>query len=143
MSDSNVPARPASTSTPASSFVQFMGMEVERMQEGVSRLRMPLLPQYLNSSGIVHGGVLASLIDSAAGAAAFSVVPADEYVVTLDLNVSYLRSRKADVLECIGRVTWRGGTLIRVEAEVTADGEATAKGFLSFMVRKRPGAVAS
>lgn len=118
-------------------FTQFLGMQIASMQGGVAQLHLPLRAEFLNSSGIVHGGVISALIDSAAGAAAFSVVEQDEYVVTIDLNVAYLRNHKTQQLDCVGRVTWRGGTLIRVEAEVTADGEAVAKGFLSFLVRKR------
>ena len=119
-----------------SPFMQFLGLEIESIKDGVALLRLPLQPQFMNKSGFVHGGVLASLIDAAAAIAATSVVSDDEFVVTSDLNVAYLRSRKSDAIVCHSRVTWRGNTLIRAEAEVATDGEALARGFVSLMVRK-------
>ena len=127
-----------------SPFMQFLGLQIDSMKDGTSQLRLPLHPQLMNKGGFVHGGVLASLIDAAAALAASSVLNPHEFVVTSDLNIAYLRSWSSDEIACDCRLTWRGSTLIRAEANVTAAGEVLAKGFVSLLVRTyRKGSEAS
>lgn len=47
-------------------------------------------------SGVIHGGVITTLLDSAGGAAAFSMVPVGATVATLDLRIDYLRKAEPE-----------------------------------------------
>lgn len=70
-----------------------MGFNQGHVEEGKVVLKLEYQPFMLGNPehGLVHGGVLTSLIDSAAGMAACSVVDESERVVTLDLRIDYLR----------------------------------------------------
>jgi uncharacterized protein (TIGR00369 family) len=53
-----------------------------------------------HSTGIIHGGVITTLLDSASGAAVFSVIPRVMQIATLDLRIDYLRpaTPRADIM---------------------------------------------
>ena len=82
--------------------------------EGVSDAR------YTNSAGVVHGGWIASLLDSAAALAAYSTLPAGKTSITVDLHMHCLRPIMPDAgrLICEGRVINTGRTLILTQSQV-------------------------
>lgn len=84
---------------------------------------------HYNPIGSVHGGVYATLLDSATGCAVHSMLPADTGYTTLDLGVKYLRSVRVDTgrITCTGTVTHLGRRTALAEAQITApDGKLLA-----------------
>lgn len=82
---------------------------------------------------MVHGGFVATLLDSALGCAAHSTLPAGTGYTSIDLTISFLRPLSADSgpLTCTGRVIKPGRRVIFAEGEVVdKDGRtvATASG---------------
>ena len=75
-------------------------------------------------TGLVHGGVTATVADIVAGFAAYTVVPEDHHVVTGEIKISYFAKGKGDRLHAIGKVIKQGRKLNFCEAEVWClDGE--------------------
>jgi uncharacterized protein (TIGR00369 family) len=98
-----------------------VGMEVESVEEGVVVFALePALFQY-NPIGSVHGGVYATLLDSACGCAVHSTLPAGTGYTSLDLSVKFLR--RIDVatgrVRCTGHVVHAGGRTALARAEIT------------------------
>ena len=62
-------------------------------EDGRCLFEIPFAPHLVGNleTGVVHGGVITTLLDSAGGAAAFTVVPAGATVATLDLRIDYLK----------------------------------------------------
>ena len=54
--------------------------------------------------GLMHGGVLASLVDVACGYAALTVMPADREVLTLEFKINFLKPAKTDQVIAVGKV---------------------------------------
>jgi uncharacterized protein (TIGR00369 family) len=83
-----------------------------------------------NPIGMVHGGVTATLLDSAMGCAVHSELPAGAGYTTLELKANYLRPITADTgpVRCRARVVHRGGTVATAEARAwrEADNELLA-----------------
>lgn len=77
------------------------------------RLVLEVGPGHLRTLGIVHGGVVATLLDSVMGMAAARSAPVDHYVVTAQLNVHFIRP------------AWEGETLI-ASSRVRHNGRKTA-----------------
>ena len=75
---------------------------------------------HYNPIGSVHGGIFATLLDSATGCAAHTTLAQGEAYVTLDLKVNFLRSItiESGLLRCEGRVIHRGRTSILAEASL-------------------------
>ena len=82
-----------------------------------------LTPQefHYNPLGSVHGGVLSTLLDSAAGCAVHSTLPAGYGYTSLDLSIKFLRPVTVDSgrLRCAGMVLNRGRTTALAEARLT------------------------
>lgn len=111
-------------------FLQDLGITVERQEEGRVRLSMPHDDSLANRDGVtLHGGVVATLIDHAGGAAIRTTLeePLQTGHATTDLNVTYVRPATGD-LTATGTVVRSGRTMGVVEVEVTAatdEGERT------------------
>ena len=86
--------------------------------------------QHLNRHGTVHGGMLATMIDTAMGAAVASGT--DKAPVTVSLTVTYLEPGQPGRLEARARVRKRGRRLTVVEAEVVQDGDVVADALATF-----------
>ncbi|MFE7415151.1 PaaI family thioesterase [Streptomyces laurentii] len=119
---------------------QVLGIEVVKADPGVVRFTMPVQDHFTNHLGFLAGGILSTVVDAALGCAVLSAVPADKDIVTLDLNVDFLRP----VREIAGPVTVdaevvhlgrnRGLASCRV---VDADGRLCAVGKSSCLIRDK------
>jgi uncharacterized protein (TIGR00369 family) len=91
-------------------------VDMERMTADPGRVTFWLRPQefHYNPIGSVHGGVIATMLDSAAGCSVHSTLPAGVGYTTLDLSIKYLRP-----------VTVQSG-LLRAEGSVLSKGRRTA-----------------
>jgi uncharacterized protein (TIGR00369 family) len=68
--------------------------------------------------GLLHGGVVASLVDVACGYAALSVMPAEREVLTVEFKVHFLKPAKTDRVIAVGQVVQAGRTLTVCEGSV-------------------------
>jgi uncharacterized protein (TIGR00369 family) len=109
----------------------------------VGRVRFTLQPAefHYNPLGSVHGGVIATLLDSAAGCAVHSVLPAGEGYTSIDLNVKYVRTVTAasGLLTAEGTVLNRGRRTALAEARLTDErGKLLAHATSSCMIFPLP-----
>ncbi len=102
-----------------------LGIEIVELGAAHSILSMPVREQAFNSTGNLHGGAIATLIDVAAGTAAAlgsGFRPGQQSLVTADLHVRYLGRPHGQVVYARAEVLKAGRQLIVVECLVT-DGE--------------------
>src|SRR4051812_45187793 len=109
--------------TPLTGFVQHLGVPAVDADDGTARLSFEVTDQHLNPAGTLHGGVLATLVDTAMGAAVRSRTDDDDVPATSQLTVTYLRPGSPGPLEVTGRVRTQGEHLTVCEADVTQDGK--------------------
>jgi uncharacterized protein (TIGR00369 family) len=91
----------------------------------------------LNPLGIVHGGFALTLIDSCAGCAAHTTLPAGVGYATVETKVNFVRAITAEtgVLRAEGRVLAQGRTIITAEGKLTdANGKLYAHGTSTLLV---------
>ncbi len=103
-------------------FAQRLGVEVEEADDGSAHIRFEAGDEHLNPAGTVHGGVLATLVDTAMGTAVRSTTDDDDVPATSQLTVTYLRPGHPGALEVTARVRTRGEHLTVCEADVDQDG---------------------
>lgn len=121
---------------PRSGYSELIGYRVGKRDTDYCELQLTVEPKHLNRLNVPHGGVLATLIDTAAGiAVAFAqgpdkVLPA----VTLSLSMQFLgQATVGDVLTTVGRRTGGGRTIAYGTAEIkTQNGLAVARGDATF-----------
>lgn len=101
-------------------------------------MSMPITPLVQNSLDIVHGGVIATLIDTAMGTLINTFLPEGKAVVTTELQTHYLKPAKGDKLTCICSILHKGGKIIVLEGKVYRnDGALCAHSTASFFVVDR------
>jgi uncharacterized protein (TIGR00369 family) len=104
---------------------RLLGLEMIEMGERHALLSMPVREEAFNSTGNLHGGAIATLIDVAAGTAAArgsGFEPGRQSLVTVDLHVRYLGRPHGDTVYARADVLKAGRQLIVVDCRVT-DGE--------------------
>jgi uncharacterized protein (TIGR00369 family) len=104
----------------AAAFVNDVGIVLVDCGPGWCESSLHLLPRHLQQGGVVHAGVQATLADHTAGAAATTLVAANEYVVTVEFRIHLLRPAAGESLVCRAQVLKPGSTISVVEAEVFA-----------------------
>jgi uncharacterized protein (TIGR00369 family) len=113
----------------ASAFHASMGIALVAVRDDGVDLRMHAGAEHANLHGTVHGGVLATLADTAAGVAvrAMHPDPAGPHA-TVTLDVQYLAAARAGELTASGRVVKLGRRIAFADAEITdADGVVVAR----------------
>lgn len=119
---------------PNSPFNEFLGIEMLHYENGEAECRVQLKDHHLNTGGRVHGGVLTSLADSAAGVAVRSIRPDGKLSATTDLNIAFVRPPKGDSLHAFAKVIHSGKQLYRVEIDIHSDEKLVAKSNATFMI---------
>lgn len=118
-------------------FTRSVGVEGVKSEAGIAELLLDIKPEHLNSGGIVHGGVLATLLDCAGGAAVFSVLPATQFAPTTNMSINYMSSVSEGRLIARSNVLKQGRRMVYCESKVYCDDKLLASAQLSFMVMNR------
>jgi acyl-CoA thioesterase len=121
-----------------SPFIDHCGIALESLHDGCCELRVTVADYLKNSGGILHGGALATLADSAAGAATWSLLPLDKMAVTTDFNLTCLRSVADGEVIATAELIHRGGRFMRAEVKIQSKQQLIATAGVSFMVVDRP-----
>jgi len=103
---------------PPPGFAVLLGLTLEQVEEGRVTFAMTPGDAHLNPLGTVHGGLLATMLDSAMGCAVQSVLPAGSSYTTLQLDVKYVRSPPLDR----GRIVAEGTVVHAGRRTATAEG---------------------
>jgi uncharacterized protein (TIGR00369 family) len=124
-----------------SPFHQWMGMELVSVGDGLSEMAMDLRPQHFNPQGIVHGGIVAALADTAIGLALRSKLRPGLTHRTAQLNVHFLTKGEGNRLVAKGRAVHLGQRMGYGEGEVLdGEGRVLARASATFIVLPAPGA---
>ena len=116
-----------------------MGMWIEALSEGHVVFAAEPSEYHYNPIGTVHGGLAATLLDSALGCAIHSTLPAGTGYTTLQLNINYLRpiTDKTGIVYSTGNVIQVGGRVATAEGRLTdADGKLYAHATTTCIILK-------
>ena len=122
---------------PAPPIAKTLSFWLTEVGDGLAVFEGDAGPHLLNPLGIVHGGWALTLIDSAAGCAAHTLVPAGSSYTTIETKANFSRAITQDTgrVRAEGRAIGRGRRIISCEARVTdANGRLLAHGTSTLMV---------
>ena len=124
-----------------SPFHRWAGLELVSVGDGHAELRMKLEPHHFNPQGIVHGGIITSVADTAIGLALRSQLRAGLTHRIAQLNVHFLAKGAGSELVGRGRALHLGERMGYGESEVLdGDGRLLARASGTFIVLPAPGA---
>lgn len=117
-------------------FPNFVGLELEEMRTDYARLRLPFRPELEQPAGVVHGGAIATLIDTVVVPAVGQAYPLGWAYFTIQMDVRYIGAVVGEDAIAEGWVEQRGRTLVFCRAEVRVpSGKLVADGTLTYTIR--------
>ncbi len=122
----------------AQSFMGHIGASIDVVEPGYCEVHLPVRGNLKQQHGYVHGGVMATIADSAAGFAAFSLFDANSAPLTVEYKLNILRPGEGERMVAKARVIKPGRTLTIVQADVygvTDDAETLCVTSLQTLMR--------
>jgi uncharacterized protein (TIGR00369 family) len=128
------PTQGAAPMAPIGQLLDHIGFRSISNKDGTSTWELPVAPHVVNTSGGLQGGLIATLIDIAAGTLALEQRPPDGGVVTSDLSVRYFRAITSGAARAVSKIVHAGKRSIVVQVEVIGlpDEELAALATVSF-----------
>jgi len=114
-------------------FSKLIGMRLVDLRLNEAVLCIEMRDDLRQPSGVLHGGVTATLIDTAMAFAVRTHIPNDEATATIDLTVHYLRPHLTGTFTCTARVVRAGKRIFTVSADVVGEnGKLIATGISTY-----------
>ena len=120
-----------------SGMARLMNMRLVEVEEGRAVFAVEPDERHYNGLGIAHGGLAATLLDSALGCAINTVMPAGRIFTTLEMKINYVRPlrRETGEVRCEARVLHAGGRVATAEGRILdAAGKLYAHGTATCML---------
>jgi uncharacterized protein (TIGR00369 family) len=123
-------------------FAQHIGLLVEEVRRDYCRMRMVFRPELLQGGGVMHGGAIASLLDSVLVPAIGATLPEGSRYATVDLHVQFMEALLEDDAVAEGWVVRRGRRVVfgQAEARAATTGRLIATSVLTYNVSPPPAA---
>jgi uncharacterized protein (TIGR00369 family) len=100
--------------------MSLIGASLSAIEAGASEISLPYRADLTQQKGFVHGGIIGMIADSAAGYAAYSLMPASASLVTVEYKMNILAPARGSLV-ARGKVIKSGRTLTVARAEVYAE----------------------
>jgi len=115
-------------------FPAHLGVEIETLEYGSSRLRLPFRPHLTQGQNFLHGGVITSLCDSSVALALATMIDRGEYMLTIELKTNFTAPADGDVI-ADARIIHKGNHTAVGEVDVTrSDGTLAAKSIVTYFL---------
>ena len=116
-------------------YARLLGIEIADISKGAATLGLEIRKELTQNHGVVHGGAIASIIDTAMAFAIITLLAPREQVTTVDLTISYLRPLTKGRVTAVAKVVRAGRRLFVVSAEVFGDDGKLATTALSTYIK--------
>lgn len=121
----------------ARGFAAFCGIQAQHAAHGVFETRLEVRPEHTQQDGFVHAGVMATMADHTAGYAAFTTVPENRRILTIEFKINYFKPATGQYIVCRARVINGGRRIIVSEADLFSirdgDEKQVAKAIVTLM----------
>lgn len=104
-------------------FDEFLGFQYEKVSINCVKITLPVQSLYLNSVGVVHGGILSSLADVAMCNTVGTDDEGKQKAVTVDLDVTFLKGARGNSLTAVANLVKAGRTLSHADCLIYDDQE--------------------
>jgi len=100
-------------------YARFLGLQLGEFRDGEVSIHLEVRDELKQNQGVVHGGAIASLIDTASAFAVLTRIELTERVTTTDLTIHYLRPVTSGRMTATARIVRGGRRLFVLSVEVT------------------------
>ena len=95
-----------------------IGAQLTRVEPGIIEITLPYRPDLAQQHGYLHAGIVTTIADSACGYAAYSLMPPESEVLSVEFKVNLLRPARGETFRAVAEVIKAGKTLTVVRADV-------------------------
>ncbi len=123
------------------SAMRLIGARMVSVEPGLVVIELPMQPEICQQDGFVHGGIVTTIVDSACGYAALTLMEAGSRVLTIEFKVNFMAPAIGERLLAYGRVKKTGRTVSVCTGDVmavTERGERLVATMLTSMMALRP-----
>ena len=113
-------AQEIETSFTKQTIMHLIGAELSRVEPGIVEITLPYRADLAQQHGYLHAGIVTTIADSACGYAAYSLMPPESEVLSVEFKVNLLRPAKGETFLARAEVVKSGKTLTVVRADVFA-----------------------
>lgn len=118
-------------------FPGLLGVEIECLEYGSARLKLPFRPQLTQGQNYIHGGVITSICDSAVALALATMIDKGEYMLTIELKTNYTAPADDDIFAG-ARIIHKGNHTAVGEVDVLkSDGTLVAKSVVTYFLNDK------
>ena len=115
-------------------FPRLLGIEIDSIEPSRARLSVEVRQELLQLQGVMHGGAIASLIDTAVAFAIISVSEPQDRFTTVEMKVNYLSAIREGRVVADARLIRDGRRIIVADCDVfDSQGRLAAKGLLTYI----------
>ena len=101
--------------------IDLLGIVGELREPGRCRMRLTVDPAWYNPNGVLHGGVIYTMVDSSMGGAVSNALAEGQHCATIEVKISYLASVREGTLTVDTEVVKQGRNIAFLESKVTDD----------------------
>ncbi len=98
-------------------FLNYLGNKIDKLKPGLAQVSVKYKNQLTQGYGFLHGGVLASLADTAAAFATRTLIDAEDKLVTLELKINYINPVQSDA-KALAKVVHKGRRTVVIDVDV-------------------------
>lgn len=98
--------------------MDLIGAQLSRVEPGIIEITLPYRADLTQQHGYLHAGIVTTIADSACGYAAYSLMPPNSEVLSVEFKVNLLRPAKGEKFLAVAEVIKPGKTLTVVRADV-------------------------
>lgn len=121
----------------SSPYYRLLGMEIKEIKEGESKIGMPFKQDLTHPYGIVHGGAIASLADSAVAMALIDLVGPRDRITTIEFKINFVASVDKGELEAHAKIIHKGSKTAVGDVEVVNEqGKLVAKLVATYSIQR-------
>lgn len=99
-------------------FIKDVGFKVVHLERGYMESQLKIKNRHRQQDNYIHAGVLATMADHTAGYAAFTLVPDDHRILTIEFKINFLQPAYGHTLICKSIILREGGQIFVAESEV-------------------------
>jgi len=118
-----------------SPYYRLLGMEITEIREGESTIQMLFREELTHPYGIVHGGAIASLADSAVAMALVDLVGPKDRITTIEFKINFFAPISKGELKAHAKIIHKGSKTAVGDVEVVnEEGKLVAKGIATYII---------
>ncbi len=120
-------------------YYQLLQITLDQIDTGFSRFRMPFRKELTQAYGVVHGGAIATLADTAVAFAVMTLIQPGEKVTTAEFKINFFSAVTGGEMFGEARAVYTGKRLVVADMEVkNENGKLLAKGIATYAILRGP-----